>query len=91
MTKLFLRSKKVLLDVYSECKYVASAEVFENQKEITYDHVTGFEVVSGIEAERIEAETDGSCIDDYHEYLIIFFEDGETATFRNSYVDMFAI
>lgn len=89
MTRLFMESKTVKLDVYSESKYTASAEVFENQKVVVYDGVTGFEVVSGKEAEEIEAMSDGSCVDDYHEYLVLFFENGDTATFRNSYVDMF--
>ena len=90
MTK-FYRSRKVTLDIYGEFKYTASEETFENCKTITYNDCIGFEVVDGERAEEIEAETDGSCIDDLHEYLVLFFEDGETATFRNSYVDMFAI
>lgn len=76
---------------YSECKYTASEEVLRNCKTVTFNYATGFEVVSGEEAREIEEHTDGSGIDDFHEYLVIFFEDGETATFRNSYVDMFAI
>ena len=88
MTKLFTMSKKVELFIYDECKYEADENV--NEIRVEYDFVTGFEVIEGgAEAEKIEAETDGSCIDDYHEYLVLFFEDGETATFRNSHVDMF--
>ena len=90
MMKRFTRTKHVELDVYSECKYTANEEVFENQKVVEYDNVIGFEVVTGEQAKEIEAHTDGSCIDDMHEYLVLYFEDGETATFRNSYVDMFA-
>lgn len=88
MTKLFLTSRKVKLEICSECKYTAGEDATWN--EVVYDYCTGFEVVSGKEADEIEANSDGSCIDDNHEYLILFFEDGDTATFRNSYVDLFA-
>ena len=91
MTKLFYRSRRVTLDIYEAFKYTASKEIFENCKTVTYDHCTGFEVVDGERAAEIEADTDGSCIDDIHEYLVLFFEDGNTATFRNSYVDLFAM
>lgn len=91
MTNLFLNSKRVLVNVYDECKYTASEKAIENRKEIELNNCTGFEVVSGEDAKEIEAHTDGSCIDDYHEYLILFFEDGNTSTFRNSYVDLFAL
>ena len=87
------RKVKATVDVYEECKYTAAAlgheEVFENCKQAKYDNVECIEIVSGVDAEEIEAETDGSCIDDMHEYLVIHFTDGQTATFRNSYVDMF--
>lgn len=85
--KLFTESKNVELNIYSECKYTASKEVFENEKKVSYQYCTGFEITDGKGAE-IE-KTDGTCIDDYDEYLILYFEDGTTATFRNSYVDMF--
>lgn len=88
-TKLFLESKTVKLDVYDVCKYTATKEDFEREKVAVYKHVAGFAVVSGEDAKELEAETDGSCIDDHHEYLVLYFEDGDTATFRNSYVDMF--
>ena len=90
MMKRFIRTKHVELDIYSECKYTANEEVFENQKVVEYDNVIGFEVVTEEQAKEIEEHTDESCIDDMHEYLVLYFEDGDTATFRNSYVDMFA-
>lgn len=79
------------LEVYSECKYTASAEVFENCKRVRYDGIIAWEIVTGEDAEEILKETDYTCVDDYNEYLVLHFEDGETSTYRNSYVDMFRI
>ena len=93
MTRSYGKKVDVELDVYSECKYEAAQfgheEVFENCKKVRYSGVEKWEIIDGEEAELIEAETDESGIDDYHEYLVLYFGDGETATFRNSYVDMF--
>lgn len=91
MKQNFMRTRKVMLDVYDECKYTASDEVFENSKQITYNNVVAFEVVTGKKAELIESLTDGSNIDDCHEYLVLYMKDGSTSTFRNSYVDLFTI
>lgn len=91
MTMFLFNHKKVEIDIYDVCKYNATEEDFQREKRVFYEGVVGFEVVSGKEAEEIEAQTDGSCIDDYHEYLVLYFENGETGTFRNSYCDMFAI
>lgn len=57
--------------------------------EAKYTGLKSWSLVSGEDAEKIEAESDGSCIDEYHEYLVLEFVDGTTATFRNSHVDMF--
>lgn len=75
--------------VYDKCKYDLTSE---KVAEVEYKNIKGFDILSDImTVERIEAETDESGIDEYHEYLIITLEDGETATFRNSHVDMFRI
>ena len=79
------------IEVYSECKYTAPAEVIENPMIVRYEGIKKIEIVSGADAREIESLTDASGIDDYHEYLILYFENGETSTFRNSYVDMFRV
>ena len=82
-----LREAKVRITVFDKPKYEVDAE--EEGREVNYTGLTAWDIVSGgEEAEAIEAETDESGIDDNHEYLVLHFEDGSTATFRNSYVDM---
>lgn len=70
--------------VYKHCKYNA----IENEEtEVRYTGVTSWDVIEGgKEAEEIEA---AGLVDDMHEYLVLHFNNGDTATFRNSYVDMF--
>lgn len=81
----------VEVEVYGENKYIAAEngkeEVFENSIKVKYS-VIGWEIVGGEDAREIEAETDLDGMDDNHEYLVIYLVNGETATFRNSYVDM---
>lgn len=91
MTRLFNRSKKVMIYLYDTCKYTATAEELENCTVIEYDYCTGFEAVEGDAAKEIENHTDGGCIDENGEYLVLFFEDNKTATFRNSHADLFVI
>lgn len=76
------------IDIHDVVKYIDLDP--EELKRIRYTDVVAFEVVTGEAAALIEAKSDGSCIDDYHEYLVLTFANGDTATFRNSYVDMFA-
>lgn len=84
-----LREAKVKIIAYKHTKY----EALEGEEsEITYKGLTSWDVIEGgEEAEALEAETDESGIDEYHEYLILHFEDGTQATFRNSHVDMFIV
>lgn len=59
---------------------------------VEYTGVTAWDIIEGgKEAEEIEAMTDANSIDENHEYLVLHFENGETATFRQSHVDMFII
>lgn len=52
-----------------------------------YTGVTAWDIIEGgKEAEEIEAD---GLIDEKHEYLVLHFQNGEKATFRNSHVDMF--
>lgn len=81
-----LAEAKVKLYVYENSKYTGN---IGEEKEITYTGLKSWSIVDGDDAKIIESETDGSCIDENHEYLVLNFVDGTTATFRNSYVDMF--
>lgn len=75
---------KIKVEVYNEMKYTTN----EKPVVVFYDGVKSWEVKT-IPADVILKETDGSCVDEYNEYFIITFEDGDTATFRNSHVDAF--
>lgn len=76
----------VKLKVYDKCKYDVTSEKIA---EVEYK-INGFKVIhGGKEAQEIEKMTDGNSVDDFHEYLVLEFENGDTSTYRNSYVDMF--
>lgn len=80
---------KMKVKVYDEVKY---SPLSQKVAEIEYDGVEGFDVVSDpVTVEEIENHTDAAGIDENHEYLILYFENGETSTFRNSHVDLFRI
>ena len=87
-TRTFGRNAVVELEVYNKCKYMMDEDA--EIRRVKFE-ISSWEIVDGQDAEEIEAHTDGSCIDDYHEYLVLHLTNGETATFRNSYVDMFRI
>lgn len=74
-----------IIEIFGATKY----EQAEPDNKVEYKGVTSWDIIEGgEEAEAIEAETDASGADEYHEYLILHFEDGETATFRNSHIDL---
>ena len=78
----------VKVKVYSGVKYDLSNE---KVAEIEYKDIEGFEVVTGERATEIGSMTDEESRDEYNEYLVITFKDGQTATFCNSHVDLFRI
>ena len=74
---------KAKIEIYDICKYNPESVV---KHEVEYNDVVKYEV-KAIPDEEILREFD--MVDDHGEYLILTFADGDTATFRNSYVDMF--
>ena len=78
----------VRVKIYNGVKYEASSRKVAVME---YKNIQGYEVVTGERAEQIANETDEDGIDEYNEYLILTLENGETATFRNSHVDMFRL
>ena len=78
----------VKVKIYSGVKYDLSNE---KVAEVEYKDIEGFEVVTGERATEIGSMTDEESRDEYNEYLVITFKDGQTATFCNSHVDLFRI
>ena len=78
----------VKVKVYLGVKYDLSNE---KVAEVEYKDIEGFEVVTGERATEIGSMTDEESKDEYNEYLVITFKDGQTATFCNSHVDLFRI
>lgn len=79
------------IEIYDSYKYNPNSKIINTVK---YKNILNWEIVDNIASEdaaELEAETDGSCIDDLHEYLVLNLADGTQATFRNNYVDMFRI
>lgn len=92
MTINNIQEATVKIDLYENCKYHAkSFQDLGEVKHVEYKGLVSWSITSGVEAKEIEDSTDGSCIDEFHEYLVLDFVDGSTATFRNSHVDMFLV
>lgn len=81
-----LQKATVTLDITTGVKYEADAG---EETTVTYTGLTQWSIITGEDALEIEADIDE--IDEYHEYLVLEFNDGTTATFRNSHVDMFIL
>ena len=62
-----------------------------NVTEVTYTGLVRWSIIDGEDAFKFEVEENLNEMekDEYHEYLVLEFKDGTTATFRNSHVDMF--
>ena len=76
---------KVIVKVYNGSKYEESSEKIA---EIKYD-IAGFEIIHSADDEEILRNYSEEELDPNDEYLRLNLENGETATFRNSRVDMF--
>ena len=79
-----LQKATVRLYIYDADKYTRHDA---DETEVTYTGLTAWDVIEGGE-EAAEIESDG-LIDEHHEYLVLHFNNGTQATFRNSHVDMF--
>lgn len=88
-TRTYGRTVNVEVEMYDECKYTCSEEVFQNSKVVKYEGLVNWTIISGEDAKHLEEFID--CVDDHHEYLVLNFENGTSAIFRNSYVDMFRV
>ena len=76
---------RVVIKLYDKVKYNKDSKKIAD---VFYD-ITDYKVTTN--EKEVLKDTDGSCIDEYHEYLILKLIDGNTATFCNSHVDMFRI
>lgn len=82
--------EKATVKIYLTEKPKYECTEADKHAEVEYTGVTSWDMIlGGKEAEELEAETDGTCIDENHEYIVLHFVNGSTATFRNSHASMF--
>lgn len=88
-----LTTAEVTILVYNRCKYSlrnTKNDVDDEPIRRTYTGLTSWDIIDhGVEAKSIEDDLNEEDCDEHHEYLVLHFENGETATFRNSHVDLF--
>ena len=89
MTNEELQQATFRLEVFGDITKYDSFRSDEEPKHINYTGVKAWTMVAGgPEAEEIEADLNDLDCDEFHEYLILHFNNGEQATFRNSHVDL---
>ena len=94
MNNAELQQATIKITIFAEPKYIINGnkvtwndECGEDGDEVKYTGLTAWDIIEGgAEAEVIEAD---GLVDENHEYLVLHFNDGSQATFRNSHVDMF--
>ena len=86
-TNWYMSGDKVTIEITDKPKYDEGSEVIE---EIRYKDVDGFEVITGEKAADLERDSDIDT-DENHEYLRVYMNNGETATFRNTHAILFNI
>lgn len=75
---------KLIAHIYDKARYTSGPIA---HKEVTLNDVAKFEVVEMTDDQIRELGFEAA--DDYGEYLIITYKNGEVGTFRNSYVGIF--
>ena len=76
----------IKVKVYNKIKYLPESE---KVAEIEYSNIKKMEIKTLEDKEIFAMGFD--MVDEYKEYCFITFANGETATFRNSYVDVFKV
>lgn len=81
-----LQEAEVVIYSFEKTKY----EINDTYTETRYTGLTSWDIIEGgKEAEEIEKDLAPEQIDENHEYLVLHFNTLETATYRNSHVQMF--
>lgn len=84
-----LTKTKIRIFVYDKEKYDKESELMHI---VEYNGITAWDIISGgVEADEVEVDLSDDEMDAHHEYLVLHLTDGGTATFRNSYINMFFV